>query len=164
MCDTRCQHTGFAGSGAGEHQHRAVQRLHRLALLGIEIVEIFRAAGAAAAMRARGDPARLRIRRQGVVVAREFVSSDRPFGACQLATAAVLPANLIPKMAFDARDGRGQPFAGMAILRPAASGTGSFACAGLHAREAAATSGGNAAVLPAVMSTCSDMFSDVAET
>src|SRR5581483_5082483 len=40
--DTRCQHTRFARSGAGEHQHRPVQRLDRLALLRIETRQIRR--------------------------------------------------------------------------------------------------------------------------
>ena len=40
--DAGGQHARLAGAGAGQHQHRAVQRLHRLALLGIEPVEILR--------------------------------------------------------------------------------------------------------------------------
>ena len=42
MGDAGGQDAGFAGSGAGQHQHRPVQRLHRLALFGIEIGEIGR--------------------------------------------------------------------------------------------------------------------------
>ena len=52
--DARGQHAGLAGAGAGEHQHRAVERLDRLALLGIEPGEIGRARRRA---RARRDPA-----------------------------------------------------------------------------------------------------------
>jgi len=33
--DARCKHTGFPGSGAGQHQHGTVQGLHRLALFWI---------------------------------------------------------------------------------------------------------------------------------
>ena len=55
--DARGQHARLAGAGAGQHQHRPVQRLDRLPLLGIEVGEIGRAARAAA--RARGDAARL---------------------------------------------------------------------------------------------------------
>ena len=44
--DAGGQNPGLAGSGAGQHQHRAVQGLDRLALLGIEVVEIGRRAGA----------------------------------------------------------------------------------------------------------------------
>jgi hypothetical protein len=33
MGDARGQHAGLAGAGAGQHQHRAVERLDRLALL-----------------------------------------------------------------------------------------------------------------------------------
>ena len=40
MGDARRQHAGLAGAGAGQHQHRPVQRLDRAALLGIEPVEI----------------------------------------------------------------------------------------------------------------------------
>ena len=52
------EHSGLAGTGAGQHQHRAVERLDRLALLGIEPFEIRRTeAGAAirssAAVKAR---------------------------------------------------------------------------------------------------------------
>ena len=50
----RGQHAGLAGAGAGQHQHRAVQRFHRLALLGIEPGEILRGRGRA---RARGNAA-----------------------------------------------------------------------------------------------------------
>ena len=34
--DARRQHAGLAGAGAGQHQHRTVERLDRLALLGVE--------------------------------------------------------------------------------------------------------------------------------
>ena len=34
------EHARLAGAGAGQHQHGTIQRLHRLALLGIEAVEI----------------------------------------------------------------------------------------------------------------------------
>ena len=50
----RGQHAGLAGAGAGQHQHRAVQRFDRLALLGIEPVEIVRARRRA---RTRGNAA-----------------------------------------------------------------------------------------------------------
>ena len=56
MGDAGGQHPGLAGSGAGQHQHRAVQRLHRLALLGVEIGEIGRGARAPCA-RAAMPPA-----------------------------------------------------------------------------------------------------------
>ena len=52
--DARGQHAGLAGAGAGQHQHRAVERLHRLALLGIEARQILRAGRRP---RARGDAA-----------------------------------------------------------------------------------------------------------
>jgi hypothetical protein len=45
MGDAGGQHARLAGAGAGEHQHRAIERFHRLALLGIEPVEIARSAG-----------------------------------------------------------------------------------------------------------------------
>ena len=38
--DAHGQHAGLAGAGAGQHQHRAVERLDRLALLRIEPGEI----------------------------------------------------------------------------------------------------------------------------
>ena len=41
--DAHGQHAGFAGAGAGQHQHRAVERLDREPLLGIEPGEIGRA-------------------------------------------------------------------------------------------------------------------------
>ena len=59
--DARGEHAGLAGSRAGQHQHRPVQRLHRLALLGIEVGEIGRAA---LPERARGDAAGNRLRAQ----------------------------------------------------------------------------------------------------
>ena len=45
--DAGGQRPGLAGAGAGEHQHRAVERLDRGALVGVERVEVGR--------RARGD-------------------------------------------------------------------------------------------------------------
>ena len=52
--DARGQHAGLAGAGAGQHQNRSVQRLHRLALLRIEPGEILRAGRGP---RTRGDAA-----------------------------------------------------------------------------------------------------------
>ena len=52
--DARCQHARLAGSGARQHQHRAVERLDRLALFRIEAVQIRRRHIGA---RARRDPA-----------------------------------------------------------------------------------------------------------
>ena len=40
MGDARGQHPRLAGAGAGQHQHRPVQRLDRQPLLGVELVEI----------------------------------------------------------------------------------------------------------------------------
>jgi hypothetical protein len=52
--DAAGQHAGFAGAGTRQDQHRPLQRLHRLALLGIEAGEILRGRGRAGA---RGDAA-----------------------------------------------------------------------------------------------------------
>ncbi len=52
--DARGQHARLAGAGAGQHQHRPVQRLDRQPLLRIEVGEIGRAGRGA---RARGDAA-----------------------------------------------------------------------------------------------------------
>jgi hypothetical protein len=52
--DPRGQHARLAGAGAGEHQNRAVQRLDRIALFGIEPAEILRAG---CGPRTRGDAA-----------------------------------------------------------------------------------------------------------
>ena len=54
MGDARGQHARLAGAGAGQHQHGSIQRLHRLALLGIEPGKILRRRGRT---RARGDAA-----------------------------------------------------------------------------------------------------------
>ena len=56
--DARGQHAGLAGAGAGQHQHGAVQRLDRFALLGIEAGEILRARRRT---RTRGDAASRRL-------------------------------------------------------------------------------------------------------
>ena len=40
--DAGGQHARLAGAGAGQHQHRAVERLDRLALLRVEAREIVR--------------------------------------------------------------------------------------------------------------------------
>ena len=58
--DAGGQHARLAGAGAGQHQHRAVERLDRLALLGVEAGEIGR--GRARAHGARGNAARRRLR------------------------------------------------------------------------------------------------------
>ena len=50
--DAAGQHAGLAGAGARQHQHRSVQRFHRLALFGIEAGEILRGRGRPGA---RGD-------------------------------------------------------------------------------------------------------------
>ena len=42
--DARREHAGFPGPRPGQHQHRPVQRFHRLQLLGVERVEIGRRA------------------------------------------------------------------------------------------------------------------------
>ena len=52
----------------------------------------------------------------------------------------------------------------IAMRRPAASGRGRRRCAACMRARQPATSSGKGAVLPAAMSTCSDMFSEVAET
>ena len=54
--NSRGQNPRFAGSGPRQHQHRAVQGLDRLALLGIEVVEIRRGSGASRHC-SRGDAA-----------------------------------------------------------------------------------------------------------
>ncbi len=54
--DAHGEHAGLAGAGAGQHQHRAVERLDRQPLLGIEPGEIGRA-GAARGPRPRGNAA-----------------------------------------------------------------------------------------------------------
>ncbi len=63
MGDPRGQHPRLAGARAGEHQHRALQGFHRLALLRIEPVEIGRAAPP---LRPRRDSARGKRRRVDV--------------------------------------------------------------------------------------------------
>ncbi len=40
MGDAGGEHARLAGAGAGEHEKRAIQRLHRLALLGVQRFEI----------------------------------------------------------------------------------------------------------------------------
>ncbi len=40
MGDTGGEHARLAGAGAGQHQQRPVKRLHRLALLGVQRLEI----------------------------------------------------------------------------------------------------------------------------
>ncbi len=53
---------------------------------------------------------------------------------------------------------------GIATLRPAASGRGNWLCEACIWISRRVTSIGNGAVFFAAMSTCSDMFSDVADT
>jgi hypothetical protein len=53
---------------------------------------------------------------------------------------------------------------GMAMRRPTPSGTASFTCAAFIRSSRAAMKSGNGAVLRAAMSTCSAMFSDVADS
>ena len=51
MGDARGEHTRLAGAGAGKHEKRPVERLDRLALLGVERVEIVARAPAHGALR-----------------------------------------------------------------------------------------------------------------
>ena len=69
VCNAGGEHARLAGSGAGKHQHRSVERLNRLALLRVEVGEIRRGAGAE---RTRGNTARggLRAHRSGIVALR----------------------------------------------------------------------------------------------
>ena len=52
MGDAAGQDAGFAGAGAGQHQHRPIQGLHRLTLFGVEAGQILRGRRRP---RARGD-------------------------------------------------------------------------------------------------------------
>ena len=56
--DAHGEHAGLAGAGAGQHQHRAVERLDRQPLLGIEPGEIRRRRRRGARARAQCRPAR----------------------------------------------------------------------------------------------------------
>ena len=58
MGDAAGQDAGLAGTGAGQHQYRTIQRFHCLALLGIEAVEI---RGRCRRPGARGNPAGQRL-------------------------------------------------------------------------------------------------------
>ena len=73
--DAHGEHAGLAGAGAGQHQHRAVERLDREPLLGIKAGEIGRAAARRGAG-ARGDAARRRDGRFGGLEA--CVSKGQP--------------------------------------------------------------------------------------
>ncbi len=75
--DAGGQHAGLAGARAGQHQHRPVQAFHRLALLGIERLEIA-AGGAGPRHGARGDAARLE-GRQVIVFRRYFYRFGHDF-------------------------------------------------------------------------------------
>ena len=61
MGDAGGEHARLAGAGAGEHQHRPLGRLHRGALLGVQLVEPRRAARA---HRPRGNAAGAGLRRR----------------------------------------------------------------------------------------------------
>ena len=77
MRDARGQHPRLAGSGAGQHQHRAVQRLDRKLLLGVQPRQI-RCAGTRR-HRACGNAARRRGGRRcrGEGIAFDGLSQDR---------------------------------------------------------------------------------------
>ena len=75
--DAHGEHAGLAGAGAGQHQHRAVERLDRQPLFGIEPGEVrrrrrrgARARGNAAGERARGGSAASMLRFSGSAKAR----------------------------------------------------------------------------------------------
>ena len=87
--DARGEHARLAGAGAREHQHRTIQRHHRFALLRVEIVQVIRLR--AVRHRARGNPARLRIGRQRVVIAREIVRLSHHFSELKRARARARP-------------------------------------------------------------------------
>ena len=126
--DARRQHARLAGAGAGQHQHRAVERLDRLALLRVQAREI-----------GRRDTARARAPRSRRGRAREFRRA--------------VDAKCLPHRAFDKslcpENGIATPlwrgasrrsfncawkprgvssFTGIAMRRPAASGRGRRAC------------------------------------
>ena len=83
--DAAGQHAGLAGAGARQHQHRAVQRFHRLALLGIEAGEI---------LRGRGRP-----RTRGNAAGRGLVVGDAVMGGqlVRLGHANRLPPTMAPR-------------------------------------------------------------------
>ena len=93
----RGEHARLAGAGARQHQDGPVQRFHRLALLGVQVGKIGRAAGA---QRARGNAARnrLRARRSGCRSGR--CAWVRPCCPGRAATAASAILLFRPKMAF----------------------------------------------------------------
>ena len=173
--NARRQHAGLAGSGTREHQHRPVERFDRLALLGIESVEIRpyrgRAAWARAAMppglggwganvwrcstgSAKGEPS-------ANLVCLKMASRSR---ICEQSKGR---PNVVPRpnsLALRPVAARSAAFPAWRCLRPAASGSGSSPWAAFMRARQAATSGGKAAVLLASISTCSDIFSEVADT
>ena len=75
MGDAGGEHARLAGAGAGQHQHRPVERLDRLALLGIERIEIM--AGTTPHGALRGGKQLLFVLREGGRLARrESLSSQ----------------------------------------------------------------------------------------
>ena len=85
--DARRQHARLAGAGAGQHQHRAVERFDGRALLGIEAVEIGgrrRRRRLRALQRARRDGQARRLRRGGRQVEGRIVGRRTRCGAVRL--------------------------------------------------------------------------------
>ena len=159
MGDAHGEHAGLAGAGAGQHQHRAVERLDREPLLRIEPGEIRRARPAGA--RARGDAAG----RGGAAARAGWVCFKG--SAKGRNTTDSHWENMAPGRGFYEARGRFVPviqaLVGMAMRRPAPSGTGRCACAAFIRASRAAMKSGNGAVFLAIMSTCSTMLSEVAD-
>ncbi len=183
MGDPRGEHAGLAGSRTRQHQHRPIQRHHRLALLGIEPFEIGRAGRCAGTGRnpARGG------RPQRISRVFERVSQSRPFPDSRRGDSPdekMAPAGAIcegawgtgahrPRRTIRPGTASGSPRSGrslrkehencsspaayvraaMPMRRPAASGTGRRAWDAFISASRAATCDGKAAVFLACMST-----------
>ena len=148
--DAHGEHARLAGAGAGQHQHRPVERLDREPLLRIEAGEIGRRRRRRS--RARGNAARRRRRWRGRIAGlspRVSQGASIPDDS-HSQKMALCRGNLRgdqPRRACAYRPVRASR--GIAMPRPAPSGTGRCACAAFMRASRAATASGKAAVLRA---------------
>ena len=106
MGDAGRQHARLAGAGAGKHEQRTVERLHRLALFGVQAGEIVLRAAPRRRQSSRGNAARFR-GREVVVEKRNGVRLGQKLSSKQAGRRCHVRFAYVNKMALGGTDCEG---------------------------------------------------------